>query len=90
MARIQLVVPDGDKDRYVTQAQLEGMSLSQWLRSAAQQRLEGAHRTRTWSPQELESFFNRCDELDGPEVEPDWDEHLRVIDRSRRSGVEDS
>ena len=34
--------------------------------------------------EELEEFFKACDAMEGPGREPDWEEHLRVIDRSRR------
>ena len=33
MARVQLVMPDADRDRFVDQARREGMSLSAWLRA---------------------------------------------------------
>lgn len=56
------------------------MSLSQWLRTAARERLERTHRSGSWSLQELENFFKKCDELDGPDNEPDWGEHLLVRD----------
>ena len=39
MARVQLVIPDSDRDRYVYQAQREGMTFSAWLRAAAEERL---------------------------------------------------
>ena len=32
MARVQLVIPDEDRDRFVHQAQRTGMTLSAWLR----------------------------------------------------------
>ena len=32
----------------------------------------------------LEDFFRACDELEGPEREPDWQDHLTVIDESRK------
>ena len=35
MARVQLVMPDDDRERFVDQARREGMSLSAWLRAAA-------------------------------------------------------
>ena len=35
------------------------------------------------SPADLEAFFRECDALDGPAVEPDWDEHLEVMAASR-------
>ena len=37
--------------------------------------------------EDIEAFFRQCDALEGSETEPDWDEHLAVIDESRRRGV---
>ena len=84
VARVQLVIPDEDRDRFVRQAWSEGMTLSEWLRAAAHQRLEEQQRSRPLeSPADLEEFFRACDALEGPEREPDWQEHLAVIDKSR-------
>ena len=88
MARVQLVMPDDDRNRFVDQARREGMSLSAWLRAAARERLETRPDIKKFqSPEEVEEFFRSCDALEGPETEPDWSEHLRVIDQSRRQGV---
>ena len=35
MARVQLIIPDEDRDRFFSQAKREGMTLSAWLRAAA-------------------------------------------------------
>jgi len=35
MARIPLVMPDEDRDRFVHEAREEGVSLGEWLRLAA-------------------------------------------------------
>ncbi len=84
MARVQLVIPDEDRDRFVHQARQEGMTLSSWLRSAARERLGRQQRSRWFeSPAELEEFFRGCDRLDGGALEPSWDKHLDVIDESR-------
>lgn len=85
MARVQLVISDKDRDRFVRQAQSEGMTLSEWLRAAAHRRLEEQQRSYPFeSPADLEEFFRACDALEGPEREPDWQEHLAVIDESRK------
>ena len=81
MARVQLVIPDGDRDRFVHQARREGMTLSAWLRTAARERLEEQQRDDPFdSPADLEGFFRECDALEGPTPEPDWVEHVDVID----------
>ena len=88
MARVQLVMPEADRDRFVHQARREGMSLSAWFRAAARDRLEARQRVRAFdSPDDVKEFFRSCAALDGPETEPEWTEHLRVMNESRRRGV---
>lgn len=88
MARVNLVIPDDDRDRFSYQARREGMTLSAWLRAAAHERLERAHRARAFeSPGDVEEFFRASDAAAGPGPEPDWQEHLDVINRSRRHGL---
>ncbi len=84
MARVQLIIPDEDHDRFVHQARLEGMTFSAWLRFAARKRFEECQHSRSIRSQaRLEEFFRACDSLDGPDSEPDWEEHLREINSSR-------
>ncbi|MCY3801775.1 MAG: hypothetical protein OXG46_09360 [Chloroflexi bacterium] len=84
MARVQLIIPDEDRDRFVHQARKEGLTFSAWLRAAAHERLEDRQRSNPFeSPADVEEFFRACDALEGPEREPDWEEHLRTIDESR-------
>ena len=88
MARVQLVMSDDDRDRFVHQARQEGMSLSAWLRAAARERLETRQRVRLFeSPDDVEEFFKSCSTLEGPETEPDWSEHLQVMNGSANGGV---
>ena len=88
MARVQLIIPDEDRDRFVHQARREGMTFSAWLRAAARDRLEERQRFKSFeSPTEIEDFFHDCDILEGPEREPDWEDYLRTIAESRRSRV---
>ena len=88
MARVQLVIPDEDRDRFVHQARREGMTLSAWLRTAARERLETRQRVKLFeSPEDVEEFFRSCAALDGPETEPDWSGHLRVMSESRARGL---
>ena len=35
------------------------------------------------SDEDLEAFFRECDAIEGPEREPNWGEHLAVINESR-------
>ena len=88
MARVQLVIPDADRDRFVLQARREGMTLSAWLRAAAHTRLEERQRSKPFeSSEDIREFFKTCDALEGPETEPDWEEHLRILNESRASGA---
>ena len=87
MARVQLVMPDDDRDSYVDQARREGKSLSEWLREAARERLESRRKARRFqSAEDIRAFFRRCDQLEGPETEPDWSEHLQTINEARARG----
>ena len=88
MARVQLVMADDDRDRFVHQARQEGMSLSAWLRAAARERLAKRQSVTLFqSPEDVEEFFRSRAALEGPETEPDWDEHVRVMSDSRGRGV---
>lgn len=84
MARLQLVMPDDEWERFVDQARREGMSLSAWLRAAARERLEKRQSVKQFeSPEEVMEFFRSCAALDGPDTEQVWEEHLRVMNESR-------
>ena len=88
MARVQLVIPDEDRQNFIDQALREGMSLSAWLRAAARDRLEARRNVKLFeSPEDVEEFFRSCATLDGPETEPDWSDHLHVMNKSREQGV---
>jgi len=88
MARVQLVMADEDRDRYVAQARREGMSFSAWLRCAARERLEARQSVERFeSPEDVEAFFETLAGLDGPDTEPDWSEHLRVMNEARSRGA---
>ncbi len=39
------------------------------------------------SSEDLRRFFEECDAREGPGVEPDWEEHKRVIGESRLLGL---
>ena len=88
MTQVQIEIPDSDRDLFVRQARREGMTLSAWLHAAGRARLERQQRARPFALEEdAVAFFRACDDLDGPEVEPDWSEHLRVINESRARKV---
>ena len=88
MARVQLLIPDDDRAQFVRQARRERMTLSAWLRAAARDRLEAGQRAERFeSPEDLKRFFERCAEREGPGVEPDWEEHLAVLNESKTRGL---
>lgn len=127
MVRIQLDVPEEEREQFAKQAEREGMALDAWLIAAARQRatnlsarpkdapdrfesveelmdfleecransglkpeLDTDESTRGFaSVDELEEFFRWCDSLQDGQREPDWEEHLRNIDASRREGLPD-
>ena len=88
MARVQLIIPDADREQFIRQARREGMTFSAWLRAAAHERLEARQRAERFeSSEDLERFFQRCAEREGPGVEPDWEEHLAVLNESKTRGL---
>ncbi len=57
-------------------------------RTAARRRLEQQQGSRPFrTPADVEAFFRACDELNGPAEEPEWHEHLAVIEKSRSKGI---
>ncbi len=83
MARVQLIIPDEDREQFVDQARREGMTFSAWLRAAARDRFESRQRAgRFKSPEDLRRFFDECDARRGTGVEPDWEEHKRAMEKS--------
>lgn len=87
--RIHLVVREDEKARYRANARRAGLSLSEWLREAAREKLARTSRERRIETlRDLDAFFAECDvrhEGEGPE--PDWEEHEKVIEASIRSGL---
>ena len=57
-------------------------------RTAGSQGSEDPQRSRPFrTPADVEAFFRACDELNGPADEPEWHEHLSIIEKSRRRGI---
>ena len=86
--RIHIPIDEADKARYRLFAEREGKSLASWLRAAAEDRIRRASEAPSLRTREsLEGFFSQCDERER-HPEPEWDEHLKVIERSRLGGLE--
>lgn len=88
MARFQLIIPDEDRERFAHQAHLEGMTLSEWLRTAAQDRIKQRERLKPFtSSEEVRAFFTAHDESGSGLREPDWEEHLETLGKSKLAGT---
>lgn len=88
MARVQLIIPDEDRDQFVYQARLEGMTLSAWLRAAAKERLMQRERLKPFSSsEEVRDFFLAFDESESGVREPDWEEHMETLRESKMPEV---
>ena len=89
-ARVQVILPENEKELFRIEAGREGISLSAWLRRAAQEKVAAAQaRLAIRSPEELSAFFAACDVREQGR-EPDWPEHEAVIEHSRRAGAAES
>ena len=87
MARVQLIIPDEDRDRFAHHARLEGMSLSRWLRAAAEDRIERRERPKPFtSSTDVREFFRTLDDSGSGLREPDWEEHLKTLRESKLAG----
>ena len=85
--RIHLVIDERERDAFRARAAAEGLSLSEWLREAARERLEREQPMEIKTVADLERFFSERAVAETG-TEPDWAQHLEVMERSRRSGLE--
>ena len=85
MRRVQVLLAEAEQEHFRQQAEREGLSLSAWLRQAGQERLRSRRGRRFSTRRDLRDFFRAIDAREKGR-EPDWEEHLSVIDRSRASG----
>lgn len=85
--RLHLILDSREHDAFRVRAAEEGTSLSEWLREAARERLARSRPTRIETVADLDRFFEECTAAEQG-IEPDWDEHLEVVERSRRDGLE--
>ena len=88
-ARIHLVIDERERDAFRARAAAEGLTLSAWLREAARERLERERPMEMRTVVDLDRFFaERARDEAG--AEPEWAQHLAVMDRSRRVGLEET
>jgi len=87
MIRIQVLLDPGEKETFRRLAQERGLSLSAWLRQAALLRsAEESRASRLRSTAALRAFFAECDARELGR-EPDWSEHVDVLESSKREGT---
>jgi uncharacterized protein (DUF1778 family) len=84
MVRVQVLLTAEEREALRRQADREGQSLSGWIREAAIGKLDSLDQAMASTEELRELFSARQDEELGRE--PDWEDHLAVIDRSRRDG----
>ena len=90
MVRIQVLLSPEEREAFRRMALSEGLSLSAWLRQAGLERLAASQaESRIESAAQLDRFFKVCDAGQSGR-EPDWEEHLKVIAKSRSSGQSDT
>ena len=84
--RVQVLLDDRDRRSFAHMAEREGLSLSAWLRQAGRERLKDqAEKRRFASLADLDGFFEECSRRESG-IEPDWQDHRRVIEDSIRRG----
>lgn len=84
--KVQVLLTARERELFKRQAKADGLSVSAWLKNAGQDRLVAAQAARGFqSTENLEAFFDHCDQLEQGR-EPDWAQHLEVINRSRSEG----
>ena len=82
-----MIIPDEDRDRFAYHARLEVMSLSAWLRAAAEDRIERRERLKPFSSSgAVREFFQVHDDSGSGSREPDWEEHLKTLGESKLVG----
>lgn len=85
--RVHLILDAAEHDAFRVRATEEGTSLSKWLRAAAREHLARSRPSRIHSVADLDRFFEERTAAEQG-AEPDWEEHLAVMQRSRRDGLE--
>ena len=84
--RVQVILDEEEATRFKSQAMKESKSLSAWLRDAGKKMIEiNRQRQRLTDPDPLKKFFRKCDEIENG-IEPDWEDHKRLILDSYQSG----
>lgn len=83
--KVQVVLDEAQRESFRSAAAREGLSMSSWLREAGAQRLAQTRVARMATVGALREFFAECDRREQGR-EPEWEEHLAVMEESRRTG----
>ena len=84
--RVQVILKEEEATRFKSQARKESKSLSAWLRDAGNKMIEiSRERRRLTDPDSLKRFFQKCNQLESG-IEPDWEDHKRLILDSYQAG----
>ena len=84
--RVQVILDEKEASRFKSQAVKESKSLSAWLRDAGKKMIDiNRQQQRLTDPDSLKQFFRKCDER-GKGLEPDWEDHRKLILASYQSG----
>jgi hypothetical protein len=84
--RVQVILKEDEAARFKSQAIKESKSLSAWLRDAGNKMLDLEHQQQSLiHPNTLKKFFQACNKREKG-VEPDWEDHKRLIVEGFQSG----
>ena len=84
--RVQVILNEEEANRFKSQAMRESKSLSAWLRDAGNKMIDmNREQQRLTDPESLKEFFRKNDERENG-VEPDWEDHKRLLLDSYQAG----
>ena len=84
--RVQVILNEEEANRFKSQAMRESKSLSAWLRDAGNKMIDmNREQQRLTDPESLKEFFRKNDEREDG-VEPDWEDHKRLLLDSYQAG----
>jgi hypothetical protein len=91
LVRIQVLLSESEREAFRREADRQGQSLSGWLRESGVERLDEkkGEKKKLSTVADLKRFFTECSRRE-KDREPDWDDHLKVMESSRRSGRSDT
>ncbi len=86
MTRVEVLLDEDEEQRFQRYARRQGISLSAWLREAGNALLKAQASSPTAAnPPDLRAFFAACDARESGR-EPEWEEHLATLERSKTGG----